>query len=65
MPIGRPAEQPSPGARGRDPEIRVGLLVGAFGASVGGSEALLVNQPDGSRVAVIPAGQTWQVSVAG
>jgi stage II sporulation protein D len=65
VPTGRPGEQPSPGTRGREPEIRVGLLVGAFGASIGGSDALLVNQPDGSQVALIPGGQTWLVSVAG
>jgi stage II sporulation protein D (peptidoglycan lytic transglycosylase) len=51
--------------RGQDPEIRVGLVVGALNASVGGSDALVVSEPDGSRVAMIPAGQTWQISAAG
>jgi stage II sporulation protein D len=51
--------------RGRDPEIRVGLVVGALSASVGGSDALVISEPDGSRVAMIPAGQTWQISNAG
>jgi stage II sporulation protein D len=63
--VGRPAGQPSPGARGREPEIRVGLVTGALTASVGGSEAQVVTEPDGSRIAMIPAGQTWQVTVSG
>jgi stage II sporulation protein D len=56
---------PSPVGRGRDPEIRIGLVVGALNTSVGGTDALVVTEPDGSRVATIPAGQTWQISAAG
>jgi stage II sporulation protein D len=65
VPTGRPAESPSPLGRDRDPEIRVGLVVGALNASVGGTHALVIGEPDGSRVAVVPAGQTWQVSSTG
>jgi stage II sporulation protein D len=54
-----------PEATGREPEIRVGLAVGATGASVGGNDALAVSEPDGSRIAIIPAGQVWLVSVTG
>jgi stage II sporulation protein D len=67
VPAARPVPSPVPtpaSVRG-DPEIRVGLVVGAAGASIGGSEALEVSEPDGSRIATIPRGQTWQVSVAG
>jgi stage II sporulation protein D len=50
---------------GRDPEVRVGLVVGAGSASVGGGAALGVTGPDGSHLWMIPPGETWQVMVAG
>jgi stage II sporulation protein D (peptidoglycan lytic transglycosylase) len=50
---------------GRDPEVRVGLVVGAVSASVGGGGALAVTGPDGSHLWMIPPGETWQVGVAG
>lgn len=65
MPGGRPGQPPSPVERGRDPEIRIGVVVAAPGASLGGADALIVNQPDGSPVLTIPAGQSWQISAAG
>jgi stage II sporulation protein D len=65
VPAGHPAVAPSPPVRGSDPEIRVGLAVGAFDASVGGADRLVVSEPDGSRIAIIPSGQIWQVSAAG
>jgi stage II sporulation protein D len=65
VPAGRPVESPSPVGRGRDPEIRIGLVVGALNTSVGGTDALVVTEPDGSRVATIPAGQSWQISAVG
>ena len=46
-------------------ELRVGLAVGAGSASVGGGGSLGVTEPDGSRIATIPAGETWQILVAG
>jgi stage II sporulation protein D len=58
--------QPSePSAVRRDPEIRIGILVGAQRVSVGANEGLSVSEPDGARVTTIPAGQTWQVATAG
>lgn len=67
VPTRRPGESPSPLAQrpGLDPEIRVGLVVGALSASIGGADALAVSEPDGARVAMIPAGQTWQITAAG
>ncbi len=44
------------------PEIRVGLAAGAAAASAGGGEALVVGDPAGTRLAVIPAGETWRLS---
>ena len=43
----------------------MGLVVGAGSATVGGDLPLVVDQPDGSRIATIPGGETWQVTVAG
>lgn len=59
----RPTEVPSPAAR--ELEIRIGLLVGAGSVSVGGAGSVEVNQPDGSRIVTIPAGENWRVTAAG
>jgi stage II sporulation protein D len=59
---------PTPGLPipvGRDPEVRVGLVVGAVSAAIGGGSALGVTGPDGSHLWMIPPGETWQVAVAG
>jgi stage II sporulation protein D len=50
---------------GRDPEIRVGLVVGAGSVWVGGGAALTVTGPDGSHLWMIPPGETWKAAVAG
>lgn len=50
---------------GRDPEIRVGLVVGGGSVSVGGGAPLAVTGPDGSHLWMIPRGETWQAAVAG
>jgi stage II sporulation protein D len=63
-----PTSQPSasePAAFQRDPEVRVGLVVGAGSVSVGGTDVVVVNQPDGSRVTTIPRGEVWRVSPVG
>ena len=54
---------PSPASR--EVEIRIGLSVGAGSAAVGGGGAVEVNQPDGSRIAIIPPDERWQLAVAG
>jgi stage II sporulation protein D (peptidoglycan lytic transglycosylase) len=63
----RPAAGPGapPIPVGRDPEIRIGLVTGAAGASVGGGAPLAVTQPDGSHLWMIPPGEVWQVTLAG
>jgi stage II sporulation protein D (peptidoglycan lytic transglycosylase) len=43
----------------------VGLAVAVQSATLGGIDSLLVGEPDGSRLATIPAGQVWQVTPAG
>ena len=62
-PEGRPTEVPAPATR--DVEIRIGLLVGAASAVLGGSGSTIVTEPDGSAVVTIPAGETWQITAAG
>jgi len=59
----RPTAAPSPTSH--EVEVRIGLTVGAGSATVGGGGAVAVNEPDGSRVAIVPAGERWQVTVAG
>jgi stage II sporulation protein D len=48
-----------------DSEIRIGLVVGAGSASLGGAGPVFVTEPDGSPVVTIPAGETWQVLSVG
>jgi stage II sporulation protein D len=67
VPSGRPARGPTPEpvTAQRDPEIRIGIAVGAATVSVGANDAVLVNEPDGARVTTIPPAQIWQISTAG
>ena len=58
----RPTAAPSPS---HEVELRIGLSVGTGSATVGGGGAVAVNQPDGSRIAIIPGGERWQVTVSG
>jgi len=55
-----PREAPTLG-----PEIRIGLQVGAPEVRAGGSNDLLVTDPAGARLAVIPAGEVWRVGIGG
>ena len=59
----RPTAGPSPSSR--EAKVRIGLSVGTVSASVGGGGAVAVNEPDGSRIAVVPGGERWQVTVSG
>ena len=59
----RPVGGPSPASP--EVEIRIGLLVGAGTATIGGAGPIAITEPDGSGVATIPAGATWRVTAAG
>lgn len=48
-----------------EPAIRVGLAVGVPGAAIGGGAPLVVSDATGARLAVVPAGERWQVGVRG
>ena len=58
--VRQPPDLPSPSSR--ETEIKVGLVVGAPSAALGGTTPVAVTEPDGSPVATIAAGQTWRVS---
>jgi stage II sporulation protein D len=45
-----------------EPQVRLGLVVGATAATVAGSAGLSVSDPSGARLAEIPAGEIWRVS---
>jgi stage II sporulation protein D len=54
-----PAEGPT------EPQIRLGLVVGAPVATVSGTAGLSVSDPSGARLAEIPAGEVWRVTPGG
>ena len=56
---------PSPAQARAGPEIRVGILLSAPSIAVGGESPLMAGKPDGSHLATIPQGQTWQVTPTG
>src|SRR5919112_3530423 len=58
--VRQPSSLPSPSSR--ETEIKVGLVVGAPSATLGGTTSVAITEPDGSPVATIAAGQTWRVS---
>jgi stage II sporulation protein D len=47
------------------PQLRVGLAIGAAGAQVGGLDELLITDPTGTRLAVIPPGEIWRLGTSG
>ena len=67
VPSARTADKPTPEPRplGRDPEIRVGIVVDAGSVNVGSTHQLIVTEPDGSQITTLPPGETWTVSPLG
>ncbi len=78
-PAGPPTEQPAPeldplrpadraaerATEPGEPQLRIGLAVGLPSARVAGSGDLVVTDPSGARLAVIPAGEQWRVVPSG
>ncbi len=60
-----PAAPPAAVSEGPEPQVRIGLQVGATSINVGGLAPLTVTEPDGTPVARIAAGETWRVVIAG
>ena len=44
-----------------EPQLRIGLRVGASSATIGGGDDLVITDPSGARVAAVPAGEQWRV----
>jgi stage II sporulation protein D len=64
-PTPQPIPQPPADAPTVGPEIRIGLEVGAPALRAGGLDELVVSDPAGARLAVIPAGEVWRIGVTG
>jgi stage II sporulation protein D len=63
-----PESAPLPAAavpQAPEPQVRIGLQVGATSVTIGGAAALTVTQPDGTPVARIAPGEAWRVVIAG
>jgi stage II sporulation protein D len=63
-----PESAPLPAAavpQAPEPQVRIGLQVGATSVTIGGAAALTVTQPDGTPVARISPGEAWRVVIAG
>jgi stage II sporulation protein D len=56
---------PTPVEGPTEPQIRLGLVVGAPAATVSGTAGLSVSDPSGARLAEIPAGEIWRVTAGG
>ena len=54
-----------PAPQGAEPQLRVGLVTDAAGATIGGDAALTVAGDDGAAIAVIPAKETVRIVPAG
>jgi stage II sporulation protein D len=63
LPVAEPAdEHPTTSA---EPQLRIGLEVGAPSATIGGGDDLVITDPSGARIAAVPAGEQWRVVPAG
>jgi stage II sporulation protein D len=63
MPVAEPsAERASESA---EPQLRIGLAVGVPSATIGGGDELVITDPSGARIAVVPAGEQWRVVPSG
>ncbi len=56
---------PAPEPAGGQPEIRVGLAVGASTATIGGRGELLVHDPAGSLLARVGPAEIWRIAITG
>ena len=56
---------PGPSRAQGEPDIRVGLAVGASTATVGGGDDLIVTDPAGSYLARIAQGEVWRIAITG
>jgi stage II sporulation protein D len=67
-PEGAPQPTPAPEPEqpaAAEPELRIGLAVGATSVALGGEAELLVTDPAGARLAAIPVGDQWRAAPSG
>jgi stage II sporulation protein D len=61
--VAEPAdERPAASA---EPQLRIGLEMGASSATIGGGNDLVITDPSGARIAAVPAGEQWRVVPSG
>jgi stage II sporulation protein D len=63
LPVAEPPEE-DPGAPA-EPQLRIGLAVGASSATIGGGDDLVITDPSGARIAAVPAGEQWRMVPSG
>jgi stage II sporulation protein D len=61
----RPTPAPERYAPDRDPQIRIGILVGVPSVQIGAGDAVVVDEPDGSRITTIAPGRLRRISRVG
>ncbi len=57
-----PGERPAASA---EPQLRIGLEVGASSATIGGGDDLVITDPSGARIAAVAAGEQWRAVPSG
>jgi stage II sporulation protein D len=62
-----PVAEPSEGrpAAPAEPQLRIGLTVGAASATIGGGDDMVITDPSGASIATVPAGEQWRVVPSG
>jgi stage II sporulation protein D len=63
LPVGQPPEDRP--AESAEPQLRIGLGVGLPSATIGGGADLVITDPSGARIAVVPAGERWRAVPSG
>ena len=63
LPIAEPSQERPAGPA--EPQLRIGLTVGAASATIGGGDDLVITDPSGASIATVPAGEQWRVVPSG
>jgi stage II sporulation protein D len=63
LPVAEPPDEHP--AASAEPQLRIGLAVGASSATIGGGNDLVITDPSGARIAAVPAGEQWRVMPSG
>jgi stage II sporulation protein D len=63
LPVAEPPGERA--AASAEPQLRIGLEVGAASATIGGGDDLLITDPSGARIAAVAAGEQWRAVPSG